>query len=659
METFLAVGISALLTAAVTSGIWFAITRRSQPDAVESSAPDESRERLEIYQSRLNTYTQWLKGLSSYHQMLAQTTTLDEMAQGLKQIVTQSDVKKGVLLAINPPQDVAPLDVAGRGARPQNELAADAFIVSYPDIEGDLLWSLAGEIFTALRRNSSAQHRWWLLRDLAPDLQDHLLKRFHLAGQGIVIPLRYQGTLHGLSLITGVEMEGGAEAIRESGERLAVMGDMLAAWLHSRAVQLSADAPRQATPELALDALTSLDNLENAIAALQEEAESQEMLGALADYSHFSMERIAERSLLATQTCSSLRRICQADFAMLLLPEGKGNFAVEAIEFEDWSWSHFAALQGRTTQHALIRDERVLKSWPDAFARQSYDTGQIVHAVKQGEVFTVAGRLSNVGLESVLVKPATLNQSCQALLVVGMKTPGGFPESVLAVTASVAAIAAMSLKTMEVTNERNTTKQALEDMRRVSSTITKQSVEVLGKVAAAHGILTVRRPEEVAKFAVAIGEQLSISKEQIYQLRLAALTCDIGMVAVPSSLLRKEGGFTTEEWKVIQAHPQMSVNILKDFTIFKEALQMILHHHERWDGTGYPDNLKGADIPFGARILAVADSYVSMQTKRPYRGALTAAEALEQIQREAETHFDPDIVKALLRVLRAEQSAAA
>jgi hypothetical protein len=382
------------------------------------------------------------------------------------------------------------------------------------------------------------------------------------------------------------------------------------------------------------------------------------MLGALADYSHFSMERIAERSLLATQTCSSLRRICQADFAMLLLPEDKGNFAVEAIEFEAWSWSHYAALQGQTTAHPLIRDERVLKSWPDAFAKQSYDTGQVVHAVKQGEVFTAAARLSSIGLESVLVKPATLNQTCQALLIIGMKNPGGFPESVLAVTASVAAIAAMSLKTMQVTNERNATRQALEEMRKVSSTITKQSVDVLGKVAAAHGILTVRRPEEMAKFAVAVGEQLSISKEQIYQLRLAALTCDIGMVAVPSNLLRKEGGFTPEEWKVIQAHPQMSVNILKDFTIFKEALPMIMHHHERWDGTGYPDNLKGADIPFGSRILAVADSYISMQTKRPYRGALTSAEALEQIQREAETHFDPDIVKALLRVLKAERSAA-
>ncbi len=328
---------------------------------------------------------------------------------------------------------------------------------------------------------------------------------------------------------------------------------------------------------------------------------------------------------------------------------------------EDWSWSHFASLQKHTTMHPRLRDEQIFSSWPDGFTRKTYTNGEFDHAVTRQEVFKLANRLSTFDLESVLIRPAILNQQVLALLVIGMSRTGGFPETVIAVTASVTAMTAMSLRSLELAQERDRMRRGLEDASRVSSALAKQSVDALTTVAVTHGMLAIRRPQEVARYSVALAEQLSIPKSDLYQLRLAALVADLGMIAIPSSILRKKTGFTPEEWKLIHSHPQMTVNMLKDFSLFTHALPLILHHHERWDGTGYPDQLKGASIPIGSRIIAIADAYVSMQTKRPYSEALTPAAALLEIQQKAGTQFDPELVKTFVRVLKAgpEESAAA
>ncbi len=642
-----------VLTAAVTSGIWFLLRKRGD---VGKDVPVED-EVIAAYQTRLQSIPIWNVIFSELQAQLAQSNSLPEMAQGFKHVFSQENVQSSILLAIGPIRDFALLDSLGKNT-PFLELNAKSFIISFPEMETDLCNTLAQELYTVLQQ-ADPSRRWWLLRELAPALQSNLSKQYHMPGQGLITPLRYKGTLYGFCLVAGQLFNGGGDLVRDTGERIALTGDMLSTWLRCMAPQLLAGRPEPAPLGLGLDVLATLDNLEQTITSLQEQTESQTLLNALADYSHFSMLRLAETSLLASQTCNSLVRICHADFAMVLIPTEKGKFAVEAIEMDGWSWSRYAAQQGQTTPHRLTRDEHILNAWPDAFAREKYDAGEDCHAVKKSEVFAQANVLSMLDLESVLVKPATLERHCLALLVIGMKRSGGLPGHIVSVTSSVAAIMGMSLKTLQATHERDVAKQALEDSWKVATTLTKQSIEVIGNIAKAHSIVAVRQPEQLVKYAMAIAQNMSLTKVQLYQIQLAAATCDIGMVAIPTNVLRNDSGFTPAEWKIVQAHPRISVDILKDFGIFKEALSFIQSHHERWDGTGYPDQLKEANIPIGARILAVADSYVSMQSKRPYRGAMSAAEALEQIKQGAGEQFDPGVVKALMRALNAEREQAA
>ncbi len=640
-----------MLTAASTSGVWIFLRKReNEPE----SKPAERDSIVEGYQARLQAISVWNDIFSQLHAHLAQSHTLPEMAQGFKHVFTQENGQSTVILAIGSIRDFALLDTLGKNT-PFIDLNSNAFITSFPSLEDAECQALAQEIYKALQQQTDQTRRWCLLRDLSPSLQDNLTKQYHIHGQALVAPLRYKGTLYGFNFVAGPIVNGNSDMVRDSGERVALIGDILSTWLRCIVPQMLANRVEPTQTALSLDVLASFDNLEQTIATLQEQAESQALLDELADYSHFSTLRLAETSLVATQTCNSLTRICQADFTMVLLPTDGGKYAVEAIETEGWSWSRYTAMQGQTRPHMLTRDENILKAWPDDFTRKTHDAGQEYQAIKKSEVFVQANVLSTLDMESVLIKPATLEQHCLALLVVGLKRPGGLPEPIVAATSSIAAIIGMSLKTLRAVNERNATQQALENSQKVLTSVMKQSVDVLSNVVTTHGIVAVRQPEMVVKYAMDIAQQMNLSKAQIYQIRLAALACDLGMVAIPTSVLRKDGSFTPAEWKVVQSHPSISVKMLKEFCIFKDALHFIQCHHEHWDGTGYPEQLKGADIPIGARILSVPDSYVSLQAKRPYRGAFTAAEALTQIRQNSGKQFDPGVVKAFLRALHAEK----
>jgi len=173
--------------------------------------------------------------------------------------------------------------------------------------------------------------------------------------------------------------------------------------------------------------------------------------------------------------------------------------------------------------------------------------------------------------------------------------------------------------------------------------------------------------KRVAEISCIIGEEMGLNEEQIVQLDLAGQLHDIGKIGIPADeILRKEGPLSQEEYEIVKTHPVRSYRILRPLFEFKgsldeitmsengrakeETLDIILHHHERFDGKGYPDGLKGDEIPLGARILAVADSYEAMTSKRPYRFPLSHEEAIEEIKRNAGTQFDPKIVEIFLKL---------
>jgi putative nucleotidyltransferase with HDIG domain len=157
--------------------------------------------------------------------------------------------------------------------------------------------------------------------------------------------------------------------------------------------------------------------------------------------------------------------------------------------------------------------------------------------------------------------------------------------------------------------------------------------------------------EVVATFSQEIARAMGFQENEIRKLTLGALLHDIGKIGTNDVVLEKPRRLTAEEFAVIKRHPEQGADILRDVRQFRDLLPFIQHHHERLDGGGYPDGLKGENIPLGARIICVADAFEAMTSDRPYRPTPGMAFAREELQRCKGTQFDPDVVEAFFLIL--------
>lgn len=157
--------------------------------------------------------------------------------------------------------------------------------------------------------------------------------------------------------------------------------------------------------------------------------------------------------------------------------------------------------------------------------------------------------------------------------------------------------------------------------------------------------------ESVARLAATVAAGLNLGEDEVLHVRLAGLLHDIGLVSVPAEIINKREALSEEEWSRIREHPGVGSEILKHISSLEGFLPVVRHHHEHYDGAGYPDGLSRDEIPLGARIIAVADAYQAMISERPYRAALTPAAALLEIQKGAGKQFDPTIVDQFVRML--------
>ncbi|MDK2886651.1 MAG: hypothetical protein PWP54_1214 [Thermosipho sp. (in: thermotogales)] len=179
----------------------------------------------------------------------------------------------------------------------------------------------------------------------------------------------------------------------------------------------------------------------------------------------------------------------------------------------------------------------------------------------------------------------------------------------------------------------------------------KNIVLALVNALEAYDIYTRGHSERVALYATQIAEKMGLDKEIIRKIYWASLVHDIGKLNIPHEILNKPSKLTKEEYEIIKQHPIKGYQILKELEGLSNIAEIVKYHHERWDGKGYPEGLKGEEIPLEVKIIAVADSYDAMTTERPYRKALTKEEAIKELLKNAGTQFDPKVVEVFVQIL--------
>ena len=155
----------------------------------------------------------------------------------------------------------------------------------------------------------------------------------------------------------------------------------------------------------------------------------------------------------------------------------------------------------------------------------------------------------------------------------------------------------------------------------------------------------------VSDLSAAIARRIGLPSGDVARISVGALLHDVGKIGVPDAILTKEGELSPEEWECIREHPELGKRILEQAPELMDVMPLVFHHQERWDGTGYPERLRGEDIPLGARIIAAADAYHAIRSDRPYRSGRTHREAMRELRRCSGEQFDPRVVEALLAVL--------
>ena len=183
-----------------------------------------------------------------------------------------------------------------------------------------------------------------------------------------------------------------------------------------------------------------------------------------------------------------------------------------------------------------------------------------------------------------------------------------------------------------------------------SQSMRNQTVNIIMQTLSEKNEREKRHSGEVAKWAKEIGVAMGLSVQKVKEIELAGLLHDIGKIAIKEDILNKPGKLTEEEYDEIKRHPESGYHILKSVDEYSSLAQCVLEHHERFDGKGYPKGIKGSQISLIARIISVADAFEAMIAQRPYRKSLTEEMAIEEIKKNANTQFDPEVVTAFLKI---------
>lgn len=274
-------------------------------------------------------------------------------------------------------------------------------------------------------------------------------------------------------------------------------------------------------------------------------------------------------------------------------------------------------------------EEAACSSARAAACEQVVRTGQLI--VRQGDLG-----------EDILCVPLRAAETTVGVLCIEAETGGSFNTQTVSLAETLAEVVSGSLK-----NARLYEETLLGAMRALSAAID-------AKHPYTHG-----HTQRVTAHAMHIARQIGMSKLERDDLELAALMHDVGKIGSPEALLDKPGKLTEEEWKIIRQHPGRGADMIANIAQMGRVAGIIRHHHERYDGGGYPDGLAGEQIPLGARVLALADAFDAMTTERAYHRPQPAAQAVEELHRFAGSQFDPNLVAAACSWVEVQAAQAA
>lgn len=243
----------------------------------------------------------------------------------------------------------------------------------------------------------------------------------------------------------------------------------------------------------------------------------------------------------------------------------------------------------------------------------------------------------DTGLVNLAVLPLAIKNEAHGVVLLANKRSGPFTEEDTELLLAIGQHAGVALENARLHSELG---------RAYAGT-----VAVLADAIEAKDAYTRGHCEDVARVAVEVARRLGVEETQLEQVRYAALLHDVGKIGIPDGILLKPGKLLPEEFTIIQRHTQIGYDLVTRVPTLEELGPVILHHHERWDGAGYPDRLMGEEIPLLSRVIGAVDALDAMTTLRPYRDAMPIVEAINELERCAGTQFDPDVVKTLVQVV--------
>ena len=218
-----------------------------------------------------------------------------------------------------------------------------------------------------------------------------------------------------------------------------------------------------------------------------------------------------------------------------------------------------------------------------------------------------------------------------------------FDQILILVESGIKAVSQMNL-IKDINEELKETNEKLEQAY-------MESIQTLRYTVEAKDTYTRGHSDRVSEYSVLIGKYLNLSEEDLNILKIGGLFHDIGKIGIPDNILLKPGKLTDDEYSEIKNHPAIGAHILSNATLFKDILPIVKHHHERYDGYGYPSKLKGENIPYLARITAIADTFDAMTSKRSYRDSLSLDIVKQEFEKNKGTQFDPKLADLFLDIL--------